>query len=303
MSAGGGLAPGANHQHRNGGVVRRRTFASVLAIGAVLLSVVTVTGCGMSEEQQRAAQSAASAAAASSSAVAASSSAASARSFASASSSSAAAASSSAAAASRLAERSRSVASASSAALAAAQSSSQAAAAAQSAADSAASAASVAAAAVVAVGAEPADPDTPGPEGDTARCAGNGQYADEEPTGMRADAAAAWLAVRAAGEAQGLTMCLADGKRSRAQQQATYDDYVKQFGQAMADQYVLSPEKSAHVQGVAIDVQPYAAYTWLQGTNGSFGFCRRYDNEAWHFEYDLSYMTNGCPARLAFPGA
>lgn len=161
----------------------------------------------------------------------------------------------------------------------------------------------MAAAAAIAAGSSPADPDTPGPEGDTTKCAGFEQYADEEPIGMQADAAAAWLAVRAAGEAQNLTMCLADGKRSRAQQQQTYDDYVKQYGQAMADQYVLPPDKSAHVWGLAIDVQPYQAYTWLQDTNGSLNFCRRYDNEAWHFEFDPSYSTTGCPALLPYPGA
>jgi LAS superfamily LD-carboxypeptidase LdcB len=98
-------------------------------------------------------------------------------------------------------------------------------------------------------------------------------------------------------------VCLADGKRSRAQQQATYDDYVVQYGQAMADQYVLPPEKSAHVLGLAVDVQPYAAYTWLEGTRGQLGFCRIYDNEAWHFEYDGQFADNGCPARLPHPNA
>jgi LAS superfamily LD-carboxypeptidase LdcB len=161
----------------------------------------------------------------------------------------------------------------------------------------------VAAAAALAAGAPPADPDTPGPEGDTTKCVGFEQYADEEPLGMQADAGTGWLAVRAAGEAQGLTMCLADGKRSRAQQQQTYDDYVKQYGQAMADQYVLPPDKSAHVLGLAIDVQPYQAYTWLEGTNGAFNYCRRYDNEAWHFEFDAAYATTGCPALLPYPGA
>jgi LAS superfamily LD-carboxypeptidase LdcB len=120
---------------------------------------------------------------------------------------------------------------------------------------------------------------------------------------MRADAAAGWLAVRAAGEAQGLTICLADGKRSTAQQQQTYQDYVRQYGQAMADQYVLPPEKSAHVLGLAVDVQPYQAYTWLESTNGALNFCRIYDNEAWHFEFDPSFSTTGCPVRRPYPGA
>lgn len=279
--------------------MRRLITAPAGAIGAVLLAVLTLAACGQSEEERRAEASMA----ASSSAAAASSSAASARSAAAALSSSAAVVASSASAASRLAEQSRSAASASSAAQAAAQASSQASAAAQSAAESAASAASVAAAAAIAAGAAPADPDTPGEEGDGVMCAGYERFADEEPVGMRADAAAAWLAARAAGEAQGLTMCLADGKRSRTQQQQTYDDYVRRYGQAMADQYVLSPEKSAHVLGMAIDVQPYQAYTWLEGTNGALNFCRVYDNEAWHFEFDPSFSTTGCPARLAYPGA
>jgi LAS superfamily LD-carboxypeptidase LdcB len=120
---------------------------------------------------------------------------------------------------------------------------------------------------------------------------------------MRPDAAAAWIAADAAAAAKGITMCLADGKRSRAQQQATYDDYVTQYGQAMADQYVLPPEKSAHVLGIAVDVQPYAAYTWLEGTKGALAFCRTYDNETWHFEYDPAFITGGCPARLPHPGA
>lgn len=161
----------------------------------------------------------------------------------------------------------------------------------------------MAAAAAIAADPAPADPDTPGQEGDGARCAGYEQYADEEPAGLRADAAAAWLSVRAAGEAQGLTICLADGKRSRAQQQQTYDDYVKQYGQAMADQYVLPPDKSAHVLGLAIDVQPYQAYTWLESTAGAFNFCRIYENEVWHFEFDPAYSTRGCPALLPYPGA
>jgi D-alanyl-D-alanine carboxypeptidase len=64
---------------------------------------------------------------------------------------------------------------------------------------------------------------------------------------------------------------------------------------------VLLPEKSAHVLGLAIDVQPYAAYTWLEGTKAAWSFCRIYDNEAWHFEYNPDFVTAGCPARLPHP--
>ncbi len=102
-------------------------------------------------------------------------------------------------------------------------------------------------------------------------------------------------------KAQGVTLCLNDGKRSRAQQQAQFDQYKEQYGEEVARQLVLPPDKSAHVRGDAVDAQPAAGYQWLQATKGSLGFCRIYDNEAWHFEFDPAYKTDGCPARLPKP--
>ena len=95
-------------------------------------------------------------------------------------------------------------------------------------------------------------------------------------------------------------MCVHDGKRSRAQQQATFDDYVTQYGVAAAEQYVLPPDRSAHVAGYAIDVQPAASAAWLDATNGSLGFCRMYDNEVWHFEFADTFRL-GCPPQRAAP--
>ena len=39
----------------------------------------------------------------------------------------------------------------------------------------------------------------------------------------------------------------------------------------------------------------------MQQTKGSLGFCRLYDNEAWHFEFAPPYKDPGCPARLPKP--
>ncbi len=111
----------------------------------------------------------------------------------------------------------------------------------------------------------------------------------------------AWVAVEKYARGQGVALCLNDGKRSTAQQLALYDDYVKRFGRAAANVYVLPPAKSAHVKGYAVDVQPEKAYQWLQATRGTRGWCRIYDNEPWHFEYSLRYQTVGCPARLPKP--
>ena len=264
-------------------------------IGSLAATLALTVGCSGSDDAAvSAASSAAASSAAAASSVAAAASSAAASSAAAqvaveASRSSAAAAA--AAAASQGAERSRSAQSA--AGEAAAYSAPSAAAAAQ---------AAAVAAALQAASGEQADPDAPGDDAGEP-CPADPQYHDEQPAGLRADVAAAWQAASAKAATVGIQLCLNDGKRSRAQQQATYDDYVKQFGTAMADQYVLPPDKSAHVLGYAIDVQPYAGYTWLQGTSGALGFCRTYDNEVWHFEYDPAFMSGGCPARKAHPGA
>jgi len=143
------------------------------------------------------------------------------------------------------------------------------------------------------------DPDTPGPVGGAA-CPADPSYYDEAPTGLDPSVIAAWQRATADAAAQGVTLCLHDGKRSRQQQLDTFDDYVAQYGEAAAHQYVLPPEKSAHVAGWAIDVQPASASSWLEATNGSYGLCRMYDNEAWHFEWAATFEL-GCPPRRAAP--
>ncbi len=132
-------------------------------------------------------------------------------------------------------------------------------------------------------------------------CAIAKQYSDEPPTGLRADVKAAWISTKRAAARKGVTLCLNDGKRSAAQQVALFNEYVKEYGEAAAHFYVLPPGKSAHVKGYAVDVQPASAYQWLQATKGKLGWCRIYDNEAWHFEYSRVYATSGCPARQPKP--
>lgn len=155
------------------------------------------------------------------------------------------------------------------------------------------------------VGVLPADPDTPGPaSGDHPapdRCAANDGYFDEEPTGLRSDAALAWRVVQQSATAGGIAACLNDGKRSKAQQQAVFDEYVAAYSLATAEELVLQPDKSMHVVGLAIDVQPAAAYQWLSATEGALGYCRTYDNEPWHFEFHPAYPYTGCPDRLPEP--
>ncbi|MFC3448987.1 D-alanyl-D-alanine carboxypeptidase family protein [Amycolatopsis speibonae] len=140
--------------------------------------------------------------------------------------------------------------------------------------------------------------EVPGPDtGPT--CAVDKRYVDEETSGMRPDVIEAWKAVRAKAKAQNVELCVNDGKRSRAQQQQEFDKAVKRFGSVeQAKKWALQPETSMHVKGIAVDIQPLNSASWVDKNGGALGWCRRYDNEKWHFEYDPAYVTGGCPALL-----
>jgi hypothetical protein len=138
----------------------------------------------------------------------------------------------------------------------------------------------------------------PGPETGSA-CSLDEWYVDEQPEGLRPDVLDAWHRLQAKAGEQGVPLCLQDGKRSVGQQQREFTEAVRQFGTPeLAGIYVLPPEKSMHVKGIAVDVQPLAAAGWVEGNGRALGWCRRYQNEYWHFEYDPTYAAAGCPALL-----
>ncbi|WP_246170870.1 D-alanyl-D-alanine carboxypeptidase family protein [Pseudonocardia hierapolitana] len=138
----------------------------------------------------------------------------------------------------------------------------------------------------------------PGPETGP-DCPLDARYVDEPPDRMPPDTLAAWQRLRTAAGGDGVQLCLNDGKRSREQQARQFADAVQQFGSAeLASKYVLQPDESMHVVGIAVDIQPLASAGWVERNGAALGWCRRYENEPWHFEYDLAYATSGCPALL-----
>ncbi|MFJ8961692.1 D-alanyl-D-alanine carboxypeptidase family protein [Lentzea sp. NPDC102401] len=141
--------------------------------------------------------------------------------------------------------------------------------------------------------------EVPGPP-DGPNCPIDARYFDEDPRGLRPEVLKAWLALRAKASEQGVKLCLNDGKRSRQQQQAEFDEAVKKFGtEELASKYVLNPpDRSMHVIGFAVDVQPIESAKWVEKNGNSLGWCRRYENEQWHFEYNAGYPTGGCPALI-----
>ncbi len=112
---------------------------------------------------------------------------------------------------------------------------------------------------------------------------------------MQASAAAAFKRAFADARAAGLTPEIRSAWRSEQWQQILFDRAVTRYGsRAEASKWVLSPQKSAHVKGYAIDVHPLAVASWLESHGAAYGLCRTYDNEWWHFEY---LATSTCPPR------
>ena len=130
-------------------------------------------------------------------------------------------------------------------------------------------------------------------------CPLDARYVDEPPDRLPPPTLAAWQRLRAAAGADGVRLCLNDGKRSREQQARQFAIAVQQFGSAeLAGRYVLQPDESMHVVGTAVDIQPLASAGWAEHHGRELGWCRRYGNEPWHFEYDPAHVTSGCPALL-----
>lgn len=112
-----------------------------------------------------------------------------------------------------------------------------------------------------------------------------------QPPMVRAYKRAAAAAAKA-----GHSMTIRSGWRSAAYQQVLFDRAVAKYGSRVeAAKWVLAPEDSAHVQGLAVDVQPLGAAQWLQAHGTAYGLCRTYANEWWHFELVAIGPVDACP--------
>ena len=119
-----------------------------------------------------------------------------------------------------------------------------------------------------------------------------GAVADPSPTlrpqtatGLDPELERRFDAARAAADADGVELTLASGWRIAAEQQELVDAALERYGSAEeAHRWVLPPESSEHVAGLAIDVGPTDGALWLEQHGVEFGLCRTYANELWHFE-------------------
>jgi zinc D-Ala-D-Ala carboxypeptidase len=121
--------------------------------------------------------------------------------------------------------------------------------------------------------------------------------------GLEPALAQAFNRARTAALAAGLDLRVNSGLRSAAEQQRLYDDAIAKYGSpAKARRWVLPPAESRHVKGLAIDVGPPAAATWLEKYGVRYGLCRRYVNEWWHFERLAPAIGQRCPALEPYAG-
>lgn len=135
---------------------------------------------------------------------------------------------------------------------------------------------------------------------------------------LRDEAATAAESIATAAKKEGINLMLVSGYRSYSDQQAVYQSFVAQDGQAKADATSARPGHSEHQTGLAVDFGngdrsceleacfgETPAGKWLAAHAADYGFVLRYANgtqnvvgyeyEPWHFRYvgtDLAKEVN-----------
>ena len=101
---------------------------------------------------------------------------------------------------------------------------------------------------------------------------------------LASDAAAAFLAMEAAANADGVSFQVNSAWRSNVQQDSLYAAYVAGRGNLAAP-----PGYSNHQAGTAVDIDSEqgsgAAFRWLTARAGEFKFRRTVSSEPWHWEF------------------
>ena len=83
---------------------------------------------------------------------------------------------------------------------------------------------------------------------------------------------------------------------------AAFREAISQYGSAQeAARWVGTPTASAHVSGDAVDVGPADAMAWRSKHGTTYGLCRIYGNEPWHFELRPEAIGHACPPTYADP--
>ena len=127
-------------------------------------------------------------------------------------------------------------------------------------------------------------------------------HSDIRPTQLDRTFEVRFLAAQAAAKAVGFNIRITSGFRSQELQERLFKDAVKKYGsESEASKWVLPREISNHPWGTAIDVNypgDRTAVKWLEENGSTFGLCRVYENEWWHFE-PVTAPGEPCPPMMA----
>jgi hypothetical protein len=127
--------------------------------------------------------------------------------------------------------------------------------------------------------------------------------ATSAPAGLRRGLVAAFERARSDAADAGYDLTITDGFRTAEEQAALLEAEVVERGSlAEAVWWVFPPERSMHVQGLAIDVGDGPAAEWLVEQGARFGLCRTLSWEWWHFEWRQRWEEAGsCPSPAQTP--
>lgn len=99
-------------------------------------------------------------------------------------------------------------------------------------------------------------------------------------------------------QADGITIVVNSGWRSKAYQQALLDEAIVTYGSEQeARKWVDTPEGSNHVKGDAVDIGFTDADYWMIEHGAEYGLCQTYANEIWHFQL-MTTPGGTCPAPI-----
>ena len=112
---------------------------------------------------------------------------------------------------------------------------------------------------------------------------------------------ARFLSAQAAAKELGIELSIDSGYRSLEKQNYLYQRAIKTYKSAdEAIKWVLPENLSRHPWGLALDVNlnhDKSGASWLEANGATFGLCRVYVNEWWHFE-PLTAPGGICPPLL-----
>ncbi len=110
----------------------------------------------------------------------------------------------------------------------------------------------------------------------------------ERPSDLHPQVLARFLSAQAAAKAEGVAMTIDSGYRSLETQNYLFQRAIKEHKTPEeAIKWVLPGDLSRHPWGLALDVNlnhDKSGASWLEANGATFGLCRVYENEWWHFE-------------------